>query len=144
MAPKTPPQNPSCSVCVISHNAARLFMRNESKRINALPESDARDTHYLSIDDYLFELTTFYGIFNNLQMVGLGVVPIYDSRVMMRLYVAPEYRSKGLGAHVINYLKITSLGCLRKNKRALELYKLLGFTEIPGYSDSICSLYRKI
>lgn len=137
----TSQHKPSYSIREISDRVARHFMTRESKRLLAV---GVEDTQYLNTNEYIFELTVFYGVFWEDLLVGFCVVPKYSPGILMRVYIAPEYRSKGLGAFAIEYLNIVSLSCLRVNKRALALYTSLGFQETGSFSKGIVSMTRTI
>ena len=84
---------------------------------------------------------------DNHQIIGTGAIRKIDEKIceLKRVWLSFEYHGKGLGYRMIQELlafaREKGYQCIRletdrdAQKRAYELYKRLGFYEIPRYSD---------
>ena len=78
------------------------------------------------------ELANYQNIIIDDKMIGCLLVTNYeDGREIAELYLEEEYRSKGIGTDIItNIIKENNniyLWVYKKNKKAISLYKRLGF-----------------
>lgn len=116
----------------IDEATLKLFMNSEMQRRVELDTEDD-DCVYLSQNDELFTTNELYGFYYNKTIVGFAVLSKYTPGKMLRLYVKPECRSIGIGGAAVNNLRVSSLGCLKDNTRAIKFYESLGFEITQGY-----------
>ncbi len=129
--------------------------------------SSDKDFHKLieKLDSYLFEqygkLQEFYGQYNSVENIptvviayienepaGCGCFKQFDesSVEVKRMFVANEYRGKGIGAAILTALenwaaelgqKSTVLELGNNQPEAIRLYTKQGYTVIPNYGQYI-------
>ena len=99
--------------------------------------NDLSEEEIDEINDYVnktipIELANYQNIIIDDKMIGCLLVTNYeDGREIAELYLEEEYRSKGIGTKIINNIikenNILYLWVYKKNKKAISLYKRLGF-----------------
>ena len=111
--------------------------------------NDLSEEEINEINDYVNktipkELANYQNIIIDDKMIGCLLVTNYeDGREIAELYLEEEYRSKGIGTKIINNIikenNILYLWVYKKNKKAISLYKRLGFIII----DETTSRYHR-
>ena len=99
--------------------------------------NDLSEEEINEINDYVnktipIELANYQNIIIDDKMIGCLLVTNYeDGKEIAELYLEEEYRSKGIGTKIINNIikenNILYLWVYKKNKKAISLYKRLGF-----------------
>ena len=90
----------------------------------------------------------FYLLYLNGELAGcVGMKPLDETCAeLKRLYIRPEYRGKKRGEYLIRRIlsdakqegyQYVRLDTLPPLKTALELYRRIGFYEIPAYYDCL-------
>ncbi len=85
-------------------------------------------------------------VFENETAVGCGAIKEFDAQTMeiKRMYVAPNYRGKGIASKVLNALEkwAAELGfstCIletgTRQSSAIRLYQKSGYNQIPNYGQ---------
>lgn len=88
------------------------------------------DSIYIESTEDMQSMVNRYGIYNyHNQLVGFCITPIYEPTILQRIYISILHRRMGYADYAIKTLSINSLGCLKNNYPALNLYKKLGFVE---------------
>jgi GNAT superfamily N-acetyltransferase len=95
--------------------------------------------------------------YDNGVAVGCGAFKEYDSKTVeiKRMFVHPDYRSKGIGAIILNELEVwakelnyisTVLETGKRQPEAIHLYQKSGYKIIPNYGqykemdNSVCMM----
>ena len=84
--------------------------------------------------------------YDNEIAVGCGAKRPFDQKIMevKRMFVSPEYRGKGIAAHILSELELwcaeTGIEkCIletgKKQPEAIRLYEKNGYKSIPTYGD---------
>ena len=99
--------------------------------------NDLSEEEINEINDYVnktipIELANYQNIIIDDKMIGCLLVTNYeDGKEIAELYLEEEYRSKGIVTKIINNIikenNILYLWVYKKNKKAISLYKRLGF-----------------
>ena len=99
--------------------------------------NDLSEEEINEINDYVnktipIELANYQNIIIDDKMIGCLLVTNYeDGKEIAELYLEEEYRNKGIGTKIINNIikenNILYLWVYKKNKKAISLYKRLGF-----------------
>lgn len=104
------------------------------------------------INDYVnktipIELANYQNIIIDDKMIGCLLVTNYeDGKEIAELYLEEEYRNKGIGTKIINNIikenNILYLWVYKKNKKAISLYKRLGFIIIDETTSRYHMKYK--
>ena len=114
--------------------------------------NDLSEEEINEINDYVnktipIELANYQNIIIDDKMIGCLLVTNYeDGKEIAELYLEEEYRSKGIGTKIINNIikenNILYLWVYKKNKKAISLYKRLGFIIIDETTSRYHMKYK--
>ena len=114
--------------------------------------NDLSEEEINEINDYVNktipkELANYQNIIIDDKMIGCLLVTNYeDGREIAELYLEEEYRNKGIGTKIINNIikenNILYLWVYKKNKKAISLYKRLGFIIIDETTSRYHMKYK--
>jgi GNAT superfamily N-acetyltransferase len=89
-----------------------------------------------------FSCISIKALYVNEEMCGFYLVPKYDTRILMRLYISHTKRSLGYGSFILSqHPELEHLCCLTENSAALRFYLNNGFVIIRG--DKLTSTLGK-
>ncbi len=98
---------------------------------------DLLDEEYIRIENYVNkevpkQLKDYYNIVVNNKKIGCVLtVPAEDGILLDEIYIEEEYRNYGIGSSIIKNIlsknNIVYLWAYKDNKKAISLYKRLGF-----------------
>lgn len=94
------------------------------------------DICYLVHDSESFKLTLIYFILLDNEICGFCLIPSYQPDILIRIYVSPEHRRKGLGSFVLQSLGIKKLNCLAENDVGLAFYRNNGFSTSYAWNNN--------
>lgn len=114
--------------------------------------NDLSEEEINEINDYVnktipIELANYQNIIIDDKMIGCLLVTNYeDGKEIAELYLEEEYRNKGIGTKIINNIikenNILYLWVYKKNKKAISLYKRLGFIIIDETTSRYHMKYK--
>lgn len=85
-----------------------------------------------------------YSIYYLNEFAGSISLMVSDTFYLSDIYIEREFRRKGIGKYIIDYLKINKLHCTTWNEIGISFYESLGFKKNRSTSDIYLITFDKI
>ena len=135
-----------------SNNDIELLIKYEKdiiyKYANDLTKKEIEEIEEYVKKEVLDNINNYFTININKQIIGCLLITNYeDGKEIAELYLEEEYRNKGIGTKIINNIikenDILYLWVYKLNKKAISLYKRLGFKTIDETSTRYLMKYNR-
>jgi GNAT superfamily N-acetyltransferase len=123
------------NISILTKDQLEDFIKSEKIKGKNI---DYDDLLYVESDDY----TDCYGIYLKQTLCGYICVYKNNPRHCDKLYISSEHRRKGLAHFALDFLGVTSVWVLTKNKVAMDFYTSIGF-KINSKHGEISVMGRK-